>query len=266
MLESKTMLKSFGIAIISFLLASCENPFQFSLYDADTSDSNVNEKNIERIISSKDVNDTLTIAAFADSHNYYEELRKTVKCINSLKNVDFVIVGGDVTETGLLNQYETYLNEISKLNIPFITVVGNHDFLSNGSKIYQKLFGPVNFYFDYCGYRIVGFNDNVWENGNKAPEFDWLDEVLSEGKCKSVVVAHIQPWTDAQLGEKYSTIYENVIEANNVIISIGGHSHGFAHTVKNDIHYLISGSVTTGGVSIIKIFNQGEIKIERINF
>lgn len=266
MLGARNKLKYLGLAIIALLIVSCEIPFQFSLYDADTSDSNVNEKNIARILSYKDDNDTLTIAAFADSHNYYDELRKTVRCINSAKNVDFVIVGGDVTETGLLNQYETYLNEMSKLKIPYITVIGNHDFLSNGCKIYQKLFGPVNFYFDYNGYRIVGFNDNVWENGNKAPEFDWLDEVLSEGKCKSIVVAHIQPWTDAQLGEKYSTIYENVIESNDVIISIGGHSHGFAHTVKNDIHYLISGSVTTGGVSIIKIFNQGKIKIERIKF
>lgn len=265
MLESKTMLKSFGIAIISFLLASCENPFQFSLYDADTSDSNVNEKNIERIISSKDVNDTLTIAAFADSHNYYEELRKAVNLINTRNDVDFVIVAGDVTETGLLNQYESYLREIKKLTQPVITIIGNHDFLSNGSIIYKKLFGPENFFFDYENYRFVGFNDNVWENNNTAPNFEWLNKVLANQNSNPIVIAHIQPWTDEQLGETYSQEYEKIIETNKVILSIGGHCHGFSHTIKNNIHYLIAGSVSTGGISLIKICNAG-VKIERVNF
>jgi len=258
---SSILLASFLIVIIT----ACENPFQFSMYDANTSDSGINQKNIDRITNYKDKNDTLTIATFADSHNYYEDLRKAISLINSMQKIDFVIVAGDITETGLFQQYETYLKEISKLKIPYITVIGNHDYLSNGSTIYKKMFGPINFFFEYSGYRFVGFNDNVWENSNTPPDFEWLNQVLHNGSRKSILVAHIQPWTDDQLGEKYSLAYEASAKAGNVILSIGGHSHGFLHSIKDNIHYLIAGSVTTGGISIVNIYND-EVSIERINF
>jgi predicted phosphodiesterase len=242
---------------------SCDDLIQYSLYDADTSYSDINARNIASLERTPPADDTLTIASFADAHNYYDDLRRAVKTINARNDIDVVIVGGDVTETGLMDQYESYMTEMKTLRVPFVTVIGNHDFLSNGAVIYRKMFGPVNFSFEYAGCRFIGFNDVVWENDNKAPDFDWLEGALAQGPEPSIVVAHIQPWTDAQLGDAYSGRFERILDSNRVILSIGGHCHAFADRSAKGIHYIIAGSVTTGGVTIVRIHDGAVIAVER---
>jgi predicted phosphodiesterase len=246
---------------------ACESMFEFSPYDAKVSTTDVNNKNIQSMQDTHTFDDTVHIAIFSDSHSYYDNLRDAVSFINNLPNIDFVAVIGDVTEAGLARQYEWYLSEMSNLKMPFITVIGNHDYLSNGSTVYRKLFGPTNFLFVYAGYRFVGFDDVVWENNNNSPDFPWLSSAVQapDTNARAVILSHIPPSSCNELGENDSKIFEIIAETNHVILSVSGHSHEYRDHTKNDVIYLSTESVCSRGITLVHLYNE-HVRIERINY
>src|SRR5690606_13298664 len=102
------------------------------------------------------------IAFISDTHNYYDDLAELVARLNQ-ENYKFVIAAGDITNLGLRDEFEETNNLLYRLTMPFITVVGNHDLLGNGSIIYKKIYGDLNFTFTYKNVFFVFFNNNNWE-------------------------------------------------------------------------------------------------------
>ena len=70
-----------------------------------------------------------------------KETELFVKHVNSKKNIDFVIHAGDVSDFGLKNEYELTQRLMSKLNYPYVVLLGNHDIIAHGDLIYNKVFG-----------------------------------------------------------------------------------------------------------------------------
>ncbi len=141
------------IVLVLLVLCSCSKLTQYSPYDANTEHSNVNSQNIAKILSKQQPGDSLVFIAISDTHTDYSDLRAAVTTINEMEGISFVLVCGDITDWGLFNEFDDYYHLISRLNIPFITQIGNHDYLSNGKLIFNKMFGPTNFYFDIGNYR-----------------------------------------------------------------------------------------------------------------
>lgn len=44
-------------------------------------------------------------------------------------------------------EYEWTVNILSKLDIPYVGLIGNHDVIGNGDQVFNKLFGEENFSF-----------------------------------------------------------------------------------------------------------------------
>ena len=222
------------------LMVSCGNMTNYSPYDANISRRNLNPGNIE-LIQAVDLSvaDSIVFVAISDPHADYSDLRETVDFINEMEEVSFVVVCGDLTNLGLDKEFEDYYSCIRRLNKPFITIIGNHDYLSNGKLIYNKMFGPTNFYFDIGTYRMVIFDNIVWENGNQSPDFGWLQTTLEvPDGMTSVVCSHIHPW-DPQLGNGIGDSLMAVQEKNPVCLSIFGHGHGNRAEVHNGLQYLM---------------------------
>ena len=244
------------IVLVLLVLCSCSKLTQYSPYDANTEHSNVNSQNIAKILSKQQPGDSLVFIAISDTHTDYSDLRAAVTTINEMEGISFVLVCGDITDWGLFNEFDDYYHLISRLNIPFITQIGNHDYLSNGKLIFNKMFGPTNFYFDIGNYRMVVFDNVVWENGNQEPNFDWFQQTLNvpEGMT-SIACYHIHPW-DPQLDNGYADKMKGIIENNPVILSIFGHGHDYREEVMNNRRYLMVPDITMRNMAKITLANK----------
>lgn len=101
-------------------------------------------------------------ALVTDTHvgnpNNNEDLYRTVKDINSLPDIAFVIVSGDVTEFGSDEELKTAKELLSDLNKPFYVIPGNHDsnWSESGTNSFKLIFGAETFGFEHNGYKFIG--------------------------------------------------------------------------------------------------------------
>ncbi|NJO89261.1 MAG: metallophosphoesterase [Chloroflexia bacterium] len=253
--------------LASFLLLiglnSCEDLFQYSPYDADVSETNLNARNIDKI-APHNPSDTLWFVALADVHAWYDELYDATLKINQLKNISFVVVCGDITDEGLAKEFEWYNRVMENLKVPYLTIIGNHDYRSNGSVIYKKMFGPTNFTFNIGAYHFIGFDDVVWENNNTMPDFNWLNSnVLDTTSVVEVVFAHIPPWTD-QLDLDTTEINALLTKKPNHVLSVHGHLHGYSYNYIQ-VHHIITGCVKDREISLIGLHDT-TFTFQRIKF
>lgn len=237
--------------MILLAIGSCNKLTHYSPYDANTEHSNVNAINISKITGMQWFGDSITFIVLSDTHTAYSDLRAAVATINQMEEISFVVVCGDVTNLGLYKEFDDYYHLIRRLNIPFVTLIGNHDYLSNGKLIFNKMFGPTNFYFDIGNYRMAVFDNIVWENGNREPDFDWFRQTLTtpEGMT-SLACYHISPW-DSQLENGYTDKMKEIIESSPVILNIFGHGHDYREEEINNRRYLMVPDITMR--SMVKI-------------
>jgi predicted phosphodiesterase len=259
------------IALLLFsaaIFAGCSDLIEYSPYDTDITNSNVNTANMEVISQSNVEDDTLRFAVFSDTHSYYGEFSDAVASINRQKGLQFVVCCGDLTESGLAQEFKWYYNIARNIKYPIITAIGNHDYLSNGSNIYTKMFGPTNFSFTNGAYKFVVFDDIVWENNNSSPNFEWLQSELSADTTKKcILIAHISTWSDefigdnAPLGQKY----EDIIAQNKVMLCLHGHDHSYKEKVYPTHTSVITGSVSHRTYNIISL-HENQFTLRQIPF
>lgn len=266
----KYIYKALIIILSTLFIGSCEDYFEFSPYASNVKDSykNIGEKNLERIIVTDTAHkDEVRVAVIADSHYNYHELSEAITDINSCNDIDFVVVNGDIADHGYLKEYELFHENMDKLHVPYITVIGNHDYRSNGEDIYKDMFGAYNKSFVYNNNLFILFDDVFWES-NKNPDIDWLEEQLehSEQYDHILVFAHIPPYTD-QFTVEYEKKYKDLMLSYNVDISVHGHIHKnkYGDYYGDGMIYLAVGTIVDKEYSIITISNSG-IELENINY
>jgi len=216
--------------VVTFFMA-CDNFFEFSVYGSNVKEDhkNTTAKNLQLIEKMQVESDTFKFAVVTDSHIFYTNLKSVIEDLNSNEDLSFVIFGGDLAEQGLLKEYELFYGMMEDLKMPYLTVIGNHDYSSDGGEIYAKMFGDYNYSFEFNENKFIFFDDIVWES-NKVPDFDWLASELSNSTLfKNVfVIAHIPPFGD-QFDLEMEQRYQSLMQANNVPLSIHGHTHNFLY-------------------------------------
>jgi len=232
MLTLKYLKYCFIIAFL-FLFTSCQ-PFDFNPYDItrlEKNEENLNAKNIKKIskINMQDI-DTFSFALIADTHIEYSILEEAINQINNDKSILFVIHLGDITDGGLYKEFHWTNDKMSKLNIPYVMLTGNHDYLSNGHSIYNQMYGESSFVFSFNKTKFVCFNNVVWENNNTYPDFNWLNNNLSDNKLYDhiFVLSHIPPFSD-QFDKYCESVFNKILTTNKVKLSIHGHVHCYSY-------------------------------------
>lgn len=237
---------------------------EFSPFDADVKNVNYNNISVQALESIDTIPDTLRFALISDTHFYYDDLHGAIKRINTYNNLQFVICCGDITNFGMEWEFSKYLNMIKGINVPVITVIGNHDYLSNGALIYKRLFGASNMTFCFGNYRFIMFDDVVWERGNKPPNFSWLETALEDVSRTNILVAHIAPWDKQLIGDNYET-YKELVNRDNTSLCLFGHEHFYNDTTFNGIHALVAASIKEREYYIVGLTGDTSL-VERVKY
>lgn len=216
------------------MLASCNNLIEYSPYQAGIGAHP--KRNVQVVddlgARGKEEFTPFKIALIGDSHTYYDDLEDQVRELNKIDSIDFVVHMGDLTLSGIHREFIWYNDITGKLRHPLITIIGNHDYLSNGAEIYKEEFGPVNFTLDYRNCRLVFFDNIVWEKNVQDPDFQWLYQACDAPEAEHrVVFAHIPPW-DEQMSIGNTRLYDEILTNNEVDLSVHGHIHRFFYGYK----------------------------------
>lgn len=217
---------------LAFLSQACEK-FEFSPYEIrlDEDEKNINGRNIARINALKKApDDTLRFVLTADTQGFYEENEKLVAHINQRRNLDFVLIGGDLTDFGLTKEFKLVHEDFKKLNVPYVAVVGNHDAVNNGKQAFAAMYGDYDVSFGAGNSKFILLNTNYLEFDKNAPDLDWLEKELQAAATYEnvFVLSHIPP-TNNEFGAENKVRYGQLMNKYKVSYSLHGHNHNYKY-------------------------------------
>jgi len=179
----------------------------------------------------------LTFALLTDLHVNPKSvsdtaLRQIVAEINKAE-FDFVVVSGDLTNTGSNAELEAVSGALKQLNKPYYVIPGNHEtnWSESAGLQFNRLFGNDRFLFRKNGFVMVGINTGPFmKMGDglvKQEDLHWLSRQLEQTKKnkEQVIAFNHYPLNDG-LGN-WESVTE-ILKKNNCILSFCGHGHRLA--------------------------------------
>ena len=168
-----------------------------------------------------------------------EDLRRTVADINAAKNIDFVVLTGDITELGTNAELALAKKLLDSLNIPYYIIPGNHDtgWSESGGLGFNQTFGDDKFYFKHKGVHFIGCASGpyVRMSDGHVPRHavNWMKEKLRKiGDKEPVVFLNHYP-LDNGLDNWYEII--DMLKTKNTILALCGHGHANRTVKAEDI-------------------------------
>ena len=192
-----------------------------------------------------------------------EDLENSVKQINNTPDIEFVLVTGDVTETGDRASLQMAKSILDKLNVKYYILPGNHEtkWSASGCTAFGEIFGSDRFAFEYKGVRFFGFNTGPvlrMADGHVSPQdISWLkDELSKKDKSLPVILATHYPLQYGDVDNWYELT--DAVRSYNIRAVLGGHYHRNAVFAYDGIPGLINRSnlrakADVGGYSIYAV-------------
>lgn len=170
-----------------------------------------------------------------------------MKHINRQDSIDFVIHGGDLTDFGIKKEYLWQHSILSKLKVPYVALIGNHDIIGNGDLVFEDMYGDENFSFRAGGNSISGggihficLNTNAleYDYSTPVPNFTYIKNLLenkTDKNQRSVFVMHVAPGSE-QFNNNVAEIFqEKIKEFPSPLFCLHAHDHNFvARDLFND--------------------------------
>jgi 3',5'-cyclic-AMP phosphodiesterase len=253
----KTRILCILLMIAPFL--ACDH-FEFSPNQSSdrTSPSDLNLTNLGKLRNHVE-DDTVTIVFAGDTQRWYDEQGRFVKKVNSLSNVDLVLLAGDISDFGLLQEFKWVHKRLAELHAPFFGVIGNHDLVANGRAVFGQMFGPLNYSFVYGGIKFIAHNTNGLEAPNQnVPDLDWLaHELQNKENAKYIItVSHVPPFNPQEFGEASVQPYTKLLRNTpNLLLSLHGHVHEHRdyYPFDDGVHYMTSFSFQQSAFIVLQI-------------
>jgi Icc protein len=263
----------FTLLILTFIVCSCNSdeysPNQtFNRRSANAS----NEKQIARL-HEQTPGSAIRVVISGDTQRSYAETRLFVDHVNARNDIDFVILNGDISDFGLLAEFNGIYEIYDRLDVPFIAVVGNHDLVANGRAVYEKMFGPLNFTFNYGPIKFVCHDTNgrEYDFDGTTPNLGWLKSNLTIGNGISnlIAISHVPP-IDADFDPALVTPYQTLFnQTPGLIASIHSHRHSkletFYQTGNSGVPFIVTNAIVNRAYTIITLQN-GQINAQEVNF
>ena len=162
-----------------------------------------------------------------------EDLVRSIDEIQTNDSIDFVIISGDVTESGDKESMLVVKQVLERLTKPYYITSGNHEttWSESGVMDFSRVFGDNRFEFTYNGVYFIGFNSGPvirMADGHVAPQdIAWLSAKLDSVNKKHsnipiFVVTHY-PLKNGDVDNWFDVT--DVLRKYNVQAIIGGHYH-----------------------------------------
>ena len=197
-------------------------------------------------------------AIASDSHigttkSALDTTKKMLETISSKAYNSFFLLG-DIVEFGF--SFEQWIEawEIlaSKENtVPFRPLIGNHDILFGGNKLFEKLMGKDYFRVDFENVHFISLNLPWGIEDFTTKQKQWLENTLKSipDDDWTIVLTHAFLYASGYnyrgvlWGDNKNAIDELVplFEETGVDMVFSGHNHQMEHITQNGIEYFITG-------------------------
>ena len=123
-----------------------------------------------------------------------EDLRRTVRDINAMTDIAFVVLTGDITELGTNEELKLAKQILDSLHVKWYIIPGNHDtgWSESGGVMFTTVFGYDKFSFEYNGIRFLGCASGPYlrMSDGHVPRnaVNWLDEELKKVKQQQPII------------------------------------------------------------------------------
>jgi Icc protein len=242
MIFNKFKLKLVTIVTLAIFLSACQ--FEISPWATDVNcPASVSvASNLAKLEAFEAQQGPITdykVALLSDPQMYPGAFEDVIKRINTMDDVSFILLSGDLSESGLKAEIEWTCKAMTKSTKPIFAVIGNHDALGFGQEMWLNVFGPYDFSFTYQDSKFVAYNDNKYEFDN-VPDRDWLqaEGAVNAGEVRqnTIAVSHIAPWShDLELSQNFKDY--------GFDLTVHGHEHDFNFWQLSDVmlpHYITS--------------------------
>ena len=181
-------------------------------------------------------NIAFSFAQFTDVHisqlneQNTEDLRRAVEDVNTQEHIAFVLVSGDIAETGDYKSLAVAKRELDKLNCPYYIVPGNHDtkWSESGATDFKRIFGDNRFRLQFNGFLFLGINTGPiikMGDGHVSPQdVVWVERQLKNvGKRMPVFIVTHYPLQAGDVDNWW--MLTDVVRKYNTQAFLGGHYH-----------------------------------------
>lgn len=123
-----------------------------------------------------------------------EDLRRTVRDINAMSDIAFVVLTGDITELGTNEEIKLARQILDSLDVPWYIIPGNHDtgWSESGGVMFTTVFGYDKFSFEFNGIKFLGCASGPYvrmSDGHVPRDaVNWLDKELKKVKKDQPVI------------------------------------------------------------------------------
>lgn len=227
----------------------------FKAFKARTEPSFGNTATNLKKITAKPYKGTIRFALMGDNRNSSpfstggnKIYAQAIDQVNQLKP-DFALNLGDFTFDNLETHWKTFEQITGKVQVPYLTVIGNHDALF-GRSYYEGNFTPANaetglddYSFDYGNTRFIMLDTANYTYTER--QFTWLDKML-QTPLKKVVFTHSPPkygvWNhNLSPSPALSKRWMDMMEKYQVDGVFLGHIHLFDQRQINGVNYMVTG-------------------------
>ena len=186
-----------------------------------------------------------TFALLTDTHistsnpKPMEDLQCSIADINRNPDIEFVVVTGDLTESGDRASIQAIKDALDQLRVPYYAASGNHEttWSESGVMDFTRVFGDSRFAFSHAGAYFIGFNSGPvirMADGHVAPQdIAWLKHNLdsisqlstlnSQLSTTPIFVFTHYPLRNGDVDNWYEVT--DVLREHNVQCVMGGHYH-----------------------------------------
>lgn len=224
------------LLIFSMLSCSCSEFFRFHPYEGRFEGAeHLTQHHLNRL-KTQSIGGTYKFVFLSDTQRHYDDTDDAVKSINRRGDISFVLHGGDLTDFGVSEEFVWMRNSLEALQMPWLTVIGNHDFLGNGEHIYQQMFGDYNYAFTVGHTRYEMLNTVALEldYSTPVPDFTFIEEEIKyinktnlsnpDSIRQTILVMHARPG-DEQFNNNVLLPFDRYLRLFPAPFCLNGHQH-----------------------------------------
>lgn len=166
-------------------------------------------------------------------------LTNAVTQINGI-NPSFVLLTGDLTDSGSMAQYSALKTAVSGLTVPYYCVPGDNDVIDGEGTLqrYRDQMGDDYYAFDYQGFKFIGIN-NTSNISLDDTQRAWLESELQAG-MPEMLFAHAPLLDYASSFTPFAGADPllTLLDTYNAVMYMSGHEHKTASCTYNDTDFI----------------------------